>query len=476
MANDSTWKVLGITALALVLSSQAGCGSSGGSGLGSGGSGSGDSASDGSGGTSDGNGSGGDGTSASSDGDGSSSDGSSSDGSSSDGSSGDGSGGTSSADGSSGDGSSSNGSGGDGSGGSASGSGTTGGSTITPIVGGGDNSAPLGAGCGPDTAGECHPKGGDCAGTAFDDHEIKSAGSTCFFGEGLVDPSATVEHVTEVVDGQEYVHIRVTFDPDFVDTVYGECSPNTGWSHKRGHTFKDLVGSDHVELMLYSCGGDLSMHFKLDFIEEDASSACGYRSAGVSGGDGDLIVGSVDDVLAATSSLDRNMNGCGYCETVDSACTDETYASDPDAPQWDFRVVYEVWLDPAAFGDSGFCDVDIDYVHASPAKSDDDTIIVEPDDCPPGTGGSGGTGGSTSTTGSGGSGGNGGNGGSGGSGTGGSSSTGGSDCPPDYQLILTSEGEHYCEGPPDDNGNCPEGYVLDLLSEGELCISEDPVN
>lgn len=312
----------------------------------------------------------------------------------------------------------------------------------------------------------------------------------CFFGPGTVDPAATVEHITEVVNGQEYVHVRVTFDPDFVDTVYGECSPNTGWPARRGHRWADLVKSDHVELELYDCGGELSMHFKLDFITEDASAPCGYRSLGVSGGDGALFVGDASDVLEATSSLDRNMNGCGYCDTVNSPCTDSDYAPDPNAPEWDFRMVYEVWLDPGAFASGDLCDVDIDYVHASPSKGAEDTIYVEPDDCPPppGSGGAGGTGGtdSTDTGGSGGTSGSGGGGGTsstgggaggtGGSGSGGTTSTtGDEECPPDYQLILTSEGEYYCEGPPGDDGLCPEGYVVDLTSEGELCISEEPV-
>src|SRR5512133_3401808 len=35
--------------------------------------------------------------------------------------------------------------------------------SATPIRGGGDNSAPLGTACGPETAHDCHPVGGDCA-------------------------------------------------------------------------------------------------------------------------------------------------------------------------------------------------------------------------------------------------------------------------------------------------------------------------
>ena len=49
---------------------------------------------------------------------------------------------------------------------------------------------------------------------------------------------------------------------------------------------------------------------------------------------------------------------------------------------------------------------------------------------------------------------------------------GGGDCPPNYELFLTSEGEFICGGPPGDDGSCEAGYVPDLTSEGELCVPE----
>jgi hypothetical protein len=312
------------------------------------------------------------------------------------------------------------------------------------IRGGGSNSAPLGSGCGPETANECHPVGGNCnPATLAPDYRLIEAESVCFYSESADDPAAVVEYVTEYQNGKEYVHLRVTFDPAFVDTAYGECSTNTGWTPKKpgkkdedmeaekpGHTFKDLVGSDHVEVMLYDCADELAMHLKLDFIAELESNACGYASGGATEGDGKVIVGSADHVLAASSSLSRNMNGCGYCETENSPCTDEYYATNPDAPEWDFRVYYEVWIDAEAFGDLGMCLVDVDSVHASPSKADDNTVLVEPKDCPPPPGGP---------------------------------------CPPNHELYLTSEGEELCK-PPDQL--CPEGYVIDLTSEGEDCIED----
>jgi len=323
-----------------------------------------------------------------------------------------------------------------------------------PIVGGGSNSAPVGAGCGPETAGDCHPVGGNCNPDKLaPDHEVITADSVCFYAEAEV-PAAVAEYVVEVQDGQEYVHIRVTFDPSFVDTTYGECSSQTGWGgdeaaeaepempadpmdpmkpkpkpkpkpKKGGHTFNDLVGSDHVELMLEDCAGDLAMHFKLDFISEEATTGCGYGALGVSGGEGKMLVGSAEHVLAASSSLDRNMNGCGYCEVENSPCPGSDYSGDPDAPEWDYRVVYEVWIDMAAFGSAGFCGIDMNAVHASPSKADEHTVLVEPKDCPP------------------------------------------PPCPPDYELYLTSEGEAICVPTQDD---CPPGYMIDLTSEGESCI------
>lgn len=323
---------------------------------------------------------------------------------------------------------------------------------VPQIPGGGSNAAPLAPGCGPETAQACTPPGGGCdngelLGTGS--VQVKDAGAVCFYGEGLETPSATVEHITEVVNGEEYVHIRVIFDPDFVDTVYGECSAETGWSEMRGHTFRDLVGSDHTELMLYNCDDELSMHMKVDFISEDVESACGYANLGVTGGEGEVFVGSAEDVLAVGTSIDRNLNGCGYCddeatlepmmgkdkdaEQPQSPCPSaEGYAPSEEAPEWDFRMVYELWISADAFGDAGFCRPVIESVHASPAKSEENTIIVEPDDCPP-------------------------------------PPNDDPDCPPNYELYLSSEGEYLCAGPPED-GDCPDGFELDLTSEGELCI------
>src|SRR5690606_38669501 len=63
--------------------------------------------------------------------------------------------------------------------------------------------------------------------------------------------------------------------------------------------------------------------------------------------------------------------------------TDDAYTPNPDAPTWDFRVVYEVWVSEEPFGEDGFGDARIEYVHASPSKADGSTLIVVPGPCPP---------------------------------------------------------------------------------------------
>ena len=135
------------------------------------------------------------------------------------------------------------------------------------------------------------------------------------------------------------------------------------------------------------------MNFKIDLITADASAACGYGTLGVSGGDGSVITGNAEHVLGVATSADRNLNGCGYCAseacgpsgdcTVDSPATDASYTPAAGTPNWDYRQVYEVWIDAAAFGDSGFGQAFITYTHSSPAKASTDAVIVEPSPCPP---------------------------------------------------------------------------------------------
>jgi hypothetical protein len=259
------------------------------------------------------------------------------------------------------------------------GSGPTGGTTGGPRYPGAGQTAgfPLQPGFGPDTADDC-PPGGGVGPTTTD--VVRPPATLCFYGEDEEIPAATIEQVIESVDGVEYVHLRVTFDPRFADNTFGENA--VGWGGV-GHTWDKVVKSDHVELLVTDCSGETVMQFKVDYVSDDPDSPSGFGTLGVTGGDGEMIAGDPSAVLAAATSIDRNVNGCGYDGYMeDSPATDENYTPNPDAPNWDWRVVYEVWLDASAF-DECFGQAYIEFVHSSPAKADSDTITVESGPCPP---------------------------------------------------------------------------------------------
>jgi hypothetical protein len=309
----------------------------------------------------------------------------------------------------------------------------------------------------------------DCAGgtpVIAQPQQVITQTTRCFYSVTVTTtstPSATIEQITEVLDGKQVVHLRITFDPGFVDNTYGANA--VGWDANggkmpkpmpmpmpgKGHTFKDLVGSDHVEVQLFDAAGQLALHFKVDYISADATRPCGYGTLGVTGGEGKMLVGSAASILAVATSLDRDLNGCGYCYTVDSPATDGKYTPNAATPRWDYRVVYEVWIDATAYGPAGPGDTLVENVHASPSKAATNTIAVKKGDCPPTwprctpdviteglNCGDAGTG-----------------------------------CPPGTIEYIISEGRTCVPVPvplPDGGLGCPTGYHLDVATEGRFCL------
>src|SRR5689334_5158997 len=147
--------------------------------------------------------------------------------------------------------------GGEAGGGGTSGGGTNGGgSSGTPgaagglVTGGprfpgsgtGYSGSPLIPGLGPSTASQC-TQPPDIGPKVV----VKDQGRTCFFGDAAKSPAATVEHILESVGDKEFLHVRVTFDPYFVDNSFG--ATGIGWNPRRPHTFaRDLIKSDHVQI------------------------------------------------------------------------------------------------------------------------------------------------------------------------------------------------------------------------------------
>src|SRR6187431_2133741 len=100
------------------------------------------------------------------------------------------------------------------------------------FIGGGPSSRPLTTGCAPTTASQC---GGTCEMSGGTPVTVLAPPATiCYAGEGDLtpnDPTGVIEQVIETLGGRTYLHLRVTFDPRFVDNTYG-VNASSGWVNK----------------------------------------------------------------------------------------------------------------------------------------------------------------------------------------------------------------------------------------------------
>ncbi len=184
------------------------------------------------------------------------------------------------------------------------------------------------------------------------------------------------------------VYVVLAIDKDFVDNTYGVNA--VGWPS--GHTFGNLTGSDRAQFWGYNASGAKVLDFDLDYVTSKSGTPSNYGSLGL-GGDGGMNTGSSAHILEWGTSIDYDLNNLGYCSggncsaggtnlVVNSPATDAFYTPNPSYPNWIFDTIYEVKIDKAAFGASGFGSIDIPYIHASPSKLGQNTIYAEPGVCP----------------------------------------------------------------------------------------------
>jgi hypothetical protein len=176
------------------------------------------------------------------------------------------------------------------------------------------------------------------------------------------------------------ITIRTSLSKPFVDNTYG--TNTIGWSN--GHTFSNLTGSDHLQLALYDGANVKKMEFKMDYLTAStaADAPSGYKSLGVIGGEGRMLLGSATDVVDVTTSLDENFNTYGYVLTTNSPATNSLYAPNPSYPNWIYDVWYQCTIKLSAFGSAGFGIPLISWIHASPSKTGNNTEVCVPVDCP----------------------------------------------------------------------------------------------
>jgi len=155
-----------------------------------------------------------------------------------------------------------------------------------------------------------------------------------------------------------------------VDNTYGAGS--IGWGDDapsgKNHNFKDITGSDKAQFQFTDHAGNTVLDVTLDYLSETSKGSGIYASLGVTGGDGNVEVGSAADVLEWGTSIDYNFNTLGFVLTEDSPATDDAYTENPDFAGWVYDVIYEMRVSAGVFGDNGFGDVTIPIVHDSPNK------------------------------------------------------------------------------------------------------------
>ncbi|MHC4983716.1 MAG: PEP-CTERM sorting domain-containing protein [Planctomycetota bacterium] len=172
---------------------------------------------------------------------------------------------------------------------------------------------------------------------------------------------------THVDDATGDVHVVFIQPLELVDNTYGETAVGWGGDAPSGkrHELNDLVESDMARFVFADTSGQTVLDVTMDYISGHAKS---YGCLGVTGGDGEVTVGSAASVLGAATSLDYNFNTLGYVLTKNSPATDDAYAENPGYPGWIFEVVYELHVAGSAFGESGFGDLTVPIVHDSPNK------------------------------------------------------------------------------------------------------------
>ena len=136
-----------------------------------------------------------------------------------------------------------------------------------------------------------------------------------------------------------------------------------------------LCVCEREEVGFVDKSGKEILRAKFDYFSESDNTVSGYDCLGIIDGDGKVLTGDKNAVLDATSSLDRNFSELNCVFTTDSPTAAE-------CPNWENRVVYEMWIAASAFGNAGFEKPVMNEVHASPSKLDVASVPSFEGPCP----------------------------------------------------------------------------------------------
>jgi len=159
------------------------------------------------------------------------------------------------------------------------------------------------------------------------------------------------------------------FPKTLVDNSYGVNAIGWGSAAPSGkeHKFKDLVGSDDLQLVLLTPSDDTLLDVTVDYLhgygnkKEDPP----FTSGGVTDGEGLVSFGNASDVLEAESSMGLNYAMYGTSHPLlfekdgkkepNSPEADANYqVTDPALADWQFDVTYELKVKGSVFENSPF--------------------------------------------------------------------------------------------------------------------------
>ena len=180
--------------------------------------------------------------------------------------------------------------------------------------------------------------------------------------------------VQQLTSGPYAGNYQVIFNQSLgiVDNTYG-TNASSGWG-SHGHTFNDLLGSDQADFQFTDAKGNVVLDFLADYVSQGSTQTLpdgttvsypsGYGTLAL-GGDGKLITGNGNYILAVDTTItdDLNQSPAYYGFTTNSPSP-----SSPLDANWNNVDGYTVIVSAAAFGSNGFGSVNIPYVHDSPSK------------------------------------------------------------------------------------------------------------
>src|SRR5687768_1226948 len=107
----------------------------------------------------------------------------------------------------------------------------------------------------------------------------------------------------------------------------------------------------------------------MDYIQENLPGyPSGYGTGGVTAGEGSMMKGNPAHLLSFATSLGDNLNKPPFLNNLAQYTVNSPALSDPNSALWEYRMIYSVVVDKAAFGASGFGNFMITDQHNSPAK------------------------------------------------------------------------------------------------------------